>query len=41
MLSAGYSYTVLGDVTVSAGGASATYANNTISAFGAKVGITF
>ena len=26
MLSAGYSYTVLGDVTVSAGGASATYA---------------
>ena len=41
MLSAGYSYTVLGDVTVSAGGASATYANNTVSAFGAKIGITF
>ena len=44
-LSAGYSYTTLGDVTITGTGAStgltATYANNTISAFGAKLGITF
>ena len=44
-LSAGYSYTTLGDVTITGtgdlAGFTATYANNTISAFGAKLGITF
>ena len=40
-LSAGYSYTTLGDVTISDSGLTATYANNTISAVGAKLGITF
>ena len=44
-LSAGYSYTTLGDVTITgtgtAAGLTATYANNTISAVGAKLGITF
>ncbi len=44
-LSAGYSYTTLGDVTITGTGAltgaTATYANNTITAFGAKLGVTF
>jgi hypothetical protein len=44
-LSAGYSYTTLGNVTITGTGAAtgltATYANNNISAIGAKLGITF
>lgn len=40
-VSAGLSYTQVGDVTASAGGLSAVYSGNTVTAIGVKIGYTF